>query len=159
MPNDNAERLEYAQIAYDNQRFALASRLWSEALAVDPNLVEDRREQHLYNAACAAALANDGKSRDEPPLDESTKTKLRSQALEWLKAELAIWSKLLDANPQSAPNLVRTLRHWQQDADLISIRDKPALAKLPAEEQKAFARLWDDVADLLKRAEGKGAKK
>ena len=39
--------------------------------------------------------------------------------------------------------------------DLAGIRDKAALAKLPAEEQKAFTRLWSDVAALLKRAEGK----
>ena len=39
--------------------------------------------------------------------------------------------------------------------DLAGIRDKAALAKLPAEEQKAFTRLWSDVAALLKQAEGK----
>jgi hypothetical protein len=38
---------------------------------------------------------------------------------------------------------------------LAGIRDKAALVKLPAEEQKAFTRLWADVAALLKKAEGK----
>jgi len=47
------------------------------------------------------------------------------------------------------------LKRWQWDRDLAGIRDKAALAKLPAEEQKAFTRLWSDVAALLKRAEGK----
>ena len=49
----------------------------------------------------------------------------------------------------------RTLRHWQQDTDLAGIRDAAALAKLPADEQKAFAQLWADVAALLKKAEEK----
>jgi hypothetical protein len=44
------------------------------------------------------------------------------------------------------------LQHWQQDADLASVRNKDALAKLPAEEQKAFTQLWADVAALLKKA-------
>ena len=46
----------------------------------------------------------------------------------------------------------QTLRHWQQDTDLAGIRDAAALAKLPADEQKAFTQLWADVAALLKKA-------
>jgi hypothetical protein len=45
------------------------------------------------------------------------------------------------------------MRHWQTDSDLAGIRDKAALDKLPAEERKAFARLWADVAALLKKAQ------
>jgi len=47
----------------------------------------------------------------------------------------------------------QALRHWQKDTDLAGIRDKAALAKLPAQEQKAFTQLWADVAALLKKAE------
>ena len=36
--------------------------------------------------------------------------------------------------------------------DLAGIRDAPALANLPADEQKAFTQLWADVAALLKKA-------
>ena len=45
------------------------------------------------------------------------------------------------------------MQHWQKDSDLAGLRDKEARAKLPAEEQKAFAQLWADVAALLKKAE------
>jgi hypothetical protein len=48
---------------------------------------------------------------------------------------------------------VLALTSWQNSSDLAGIRDAPALAKLPAEEQKAFAQLWTDVAALSKRAE------
>ena len=45
--------------------------------------------------------------------------------------------------------------HWQQDTDLAGLRDAAALAKLPADQQKACTQLWADVAALLKRAQEK----
>jgi hypothetical protein len=48
---------------------------------------------------------------------------------------------------------VRTLNRWQRDSDLAGIRDQAALDKLPADEKKAFAQLWADVAALLNKAE------
>ena len=50
---------------------------------------------------------------------------------------------------------MRKLSDWKQDSDLAGIRDAAALAKLPADEQKAFTQLWADVAALLKKAEEK----
>jgi hypothetical protein len=44
------------------------------------------------------------------------------------------------------------LRHWQKDTDLAGLRDKEAMAKLPAQEQKAFTQFWADVAALVKKA-------
>jgi hypothetical protein len=41
------------------------------------------------------------------------------------------------------------LRHWQQDPDLIGVRDKRPLAWLPVEERLAWHRLWAAVADAL----------
>jgi hypothetical protein len=73
-----------------------------------------------------------------------------------LKTELVVWDKLLASGPsQARPFIVGNLNHWQQDTDLAAIRDKAALAKLPADEQKVFTQLWTDVAALLKRAEEK----
>jgi WD40 repeat protein/serine/threonine protein kinase len=155
-PADNAERLTFAQIAYDWKRFAVATRFWAEALESDPKLGDDRQAQHRYNAARAAALAAAGQGKDEPPLDDAAKAKLRGQALDWLKAELTVWGKLLESGPhQARPTIVQTLSHWEKDTDLASIRDAAALAKLPADEQKAFSQLWADVAALLKKAEEK----
>jgi hypothetical protein len=47
------------------------------------------------------------------------------------------------------------MRGWQQDSDLADLRDPTSLAKLPAEERAACAKLWAEVAALLNRAEGK----
>ncbi len=49
---------------------------------------------------------------------------------------------------------MQTLWHWQEDSGLAGIRDAAALAKLPADEQKAFAQLWADVEELLTKADG-----
>ena len=43
--------------------------------------------------------------------------------------------------------------HWRRDSDLAGLRDAAALAKLPAEAQKAFAQLWAAVAATLQKAE------
>jgi eukaryotic-like serine/threonine-protein kinase len=152
-PRDNADRLTYAQAAYDLKHFAAAVRLWSEALASDPKLGDDRRFGHRYNAACAAALAAAGQARDEPPPDDTARAKLRGQALDWLKAELSAWTKLLESGPpQARPAILQNLQHWKQDTDLAGIRDVEALAKLPADETKAWRSLWADVDAILKRA-------
>jgi hypothetical protein len=42
---------------------------------------------------------------------------------------------------------VATVSGWNQDSDFAGIRDSGALAKLPTEEQKAFAQLWAEVGD------------
>src|SRR5262249_35092935 len=100
-----------------------------------------------------------GQGEDAGKLDDRERARLRKQALDWLKADLTAWSKLLDSGPhQARPSFVQTLRHWQKDADLAGLRDETPLAKLPAEEQKAWPQLWADVAALLKKAEAPAKK-
>jgi eukaryotic-like serine/threonine-protein kinase len=152
-PKDNAERLALAQRAYDTQRYATATRLWAGALESDPKLADNPQAGTRYNAACAAALAGCGKGKDNPPLDAAAKVKLRCQALDWLKAEHAAWSKILESGPpQARPVVAANLKHWNEDSDLAGIRDDAALAKLPQEELAACKQLWGDVDRLLKKA-------
>ncbi len=154
-PKDNAERLVFAQLAYDRKHFAASARLWREALETDPKFGDDQQAGQRYSAACAALLAAEGQGKDEPALDDAAKEKLRQQAHDWLKAELAAWTKLIESGPpQARETVIKTLSHWKQDTDLAGIRDAAALAKLPAEEQKAWRALWADVDSLLKRAGG-----
>jgi tetratricopeptide (TPR) repeat protein len=151
-PKDQTERLKLARRAYEKALHVVAARLWAEALAADPKLVDDRQAQHRYAAACAAALAGCGKGQDDPSADDAARAKLRRQALDWLKAELSIWSNLIDSGPpQARPTIAQTLKHWQEDTDLPGIRDPEELAKLPADERAAFQQLWDDVNALLAR--------
>jgi eukaryotic-like serine/threonine-protein kinase len=152
-PNDNTERLTFAQLARNRKSFAAAARLFAEALASDPKLGDDRRAQHRYNAAGAAALAAAGQGQNEPTPDDAAKAKLRRQALDGLRAELTAWTKLLETGPsQARPFIARTLDHWKQDTDLVGIRDADALAKLPADEREAWRSLWADIDALRNRA-------
>ncbi len=151
-PKDNAERLALTQRAYDTQRYATATRLWAGALEADPKLADNPQAGNRYNAACAAALAGCGKGKDNPPPDDASKVKLRRQALDWLNAELAAWSKILESGPpQARPVVASTLKHWKEDSDLAGIRDAAALAKLPQEDRAACKRLWGDVDGLLSK--------
>ena len=82
---------------------------------------------------------------------------LRKQALAWLNAEHAVWSKLLESDPTRArPLVAKIIADWQRDTDLACIRDKNELAKLPDAERTAFEQLWSDVEGLLtKTSRGK----
>src|SRR5262249_11262393 len=109
--------------------------------------------QHRYSAACAAALAAADQGKDEPRPDDAARAKLRGQALDWLKAELTSWAKMLDAgNPQTRPIVQQTLVHWTADADLAGVRDADVLAKLPEAERATWRSLWAEVEAVLARA-------
>jgi hypothetical protein len=154
LPKDNNERLAFAREAYNRKLTAVATRLWAEALEADPGLANDLRAAHRYNAACAAALAAAGQGEDAAQLDDRERTRLQKQALDWLRADLTLRTKQLESGPPADRAAAqRALLHWQKDPDLAGIRDKEALAKLPAEERAACAKLWADVAALLKKAE------
>ena len=88
-------------------------------------------------------------------LDGSERRALRRRALTWLRADLSAWARLFAEGEVGRSRLARIMAHWQKDADLAGIRDKEALDKLPAEEQKAFAQLWADVAALPKKTQEK----
>jgi hypothetical protein len=44
------------------------------------------------------------------------------------------------------------LQHWQNDADLESVRGKEAVAKLSEAERAPWQQLWADVEKLLQKA-------
>jgi len=152
-PANAAETLGFAQLCYNRKLHGSSARLWTEALQAEPKLAGDMQAQNRYNGACAAALAGSGQGKDDPPLEEPTKARWRRQAIDWLKADLAAWSKVLEKGPPAARQSVsQTLEHWKADSDLAGLREAAALAKLPEAEQKACRALWDEVDALLKKA-------
>jgi tetratricopeptide (TPR) repeat protein len=154
-PADAAEALGFAQLCYDRRLQGASARLWTEAFRAQPKLAEDMRAQLRYNAACAAALAGSGQGKDDPTLDESAKARWRKQALDWLKSDLAAWSKIpVSGPPQARQSVAQTLQHWKADLDLAGMRDPAALAKLPEAEQNACRALWAEVDALLAKARG-----
>ena len=127
-----------------------------QSLEVDPKLVEEKGLSLRYDAAWALALISAGSGKDVPPLDEFDRAKLRKHVLELLTAELALKERLFETGQREAKIFTATsLKHWQNDSDLASIRDEESLAKLSVDERKSFTRLWDDVAALHLKASTK----
>ena len=126
---------------------------WADALAADAKLVDDRQAAHRYNGACAAALAASGAGKDERSPDDTARAKLRQQTFDWLKAELAVWAKLLEsAVPEAKASIAQTLKHWQEDTDLAGVRGDKAIEALPEADRAALRTLWADVSALLEKA-------
>jgi serine/threonine-protein kinase len=153
-PAGPAECLELAAFCRSlKRRPAAAVRFYTEAFTAQPNLAADLRAAHRYHAAQAAALAGCGTGRDVPKPDTRERARLRAQALDWLRADLTAWQKLLPKAPdKTRVALGQELQHRQQDPDLTGVRDQAALAKLPEAERKEWAKFWDDVGALLVKA-------
>jgi tetratricopeptide (TPR) repeat protein len=152
-PADAQESLVLAQMCYDKKLQGAAARLWENAFETQSLLADDLSARNRYNAACAAAMAGAGQGKDDPPLDEAAKARWRKQAIDWLKADLAEWSKLLASGPsQVRQSISQTLQHWKADSDLAGLREEAALAKLPDDGRTACRALWAEVDALLKKA-------
>jgi serine/threonine-protein kinase len=153
-PHDNVERLALLGVCRFKNLNCASARLYAEALAADPKLVDDPYVSHRYNAACAAALAGCGLGEDAGTLSEAERGQLRTQARQWLADELAAVDKRTPgASAAQRARLQRTLRHWQANVDLAVLREPSALDKLPPAERQEWRVLWADVAVVLARTE------
>jgi serine/threonine-protein kinase len=151
-----SEQLEFAELCYWKQLFGVAAGFYDAAFAMQPELATKRNPVHRYKAAQAAALAGCGQGKDDPPLDEAARARWRGKALDWLTAELAMWTKeATSGKPDILAVTQRTLEQWQNERDFAGVRDVSAVAKLPAQEQCAWCQLWTDLAAVLKQAKQK----
>jgi tetratricopeptide (TPR) repeat protein len=157
-PASARERLNLAQLCHQDGKelFAAAAQFFLDSFAEEPRGAEQREPDLRYQAACVAALAGCSQGRDADSLDDKGRVKWREQALAWLRADLAVWTKQLDTGKQGERTAVRqSLQHWMADDDLAGVRDKDAIARLPEAEREAWRKLWADVQTILKRAENK----
>jgi hypothetical protein len=153
-PTSAGECLDLAELCVQKKWPAAAARLWARAFAIAGRLADDLQAGHRYNAACSAALAAAGQGLDAGQLPPGQRLALRRQALTWLRADLRAHQKQCKSGgPAEAARARAALRHWQNDPDLACLRDKDAVAKLPAEERATCEKLWADVAALLKKAQ------
>jgi serine/threonine protein kinase/Flp pilus assembly protein TadD len=150
------EHLGLAGLCVDKRRFAAAARHYSAAFAAEPKLAENLSPSHRQGAAICAVRAVCGLGEDAARLDEKERARLRQQALDWLRAELALWGKQLEGSPRSAPQVRQEMEGWQRYSDFAGVRDREALAKLPKAERDAWRKFWADVAATLARAQKKG---
>ncbi|HVS36202.1 MAG TPA: serine/threonine-protein kinase [Gemmataceae bacterium] len=152
-----------------------AARLYADAFTADPNLAEDLAAQCLrrtqrsgqkpggvlenlnsecrYPAVRCAALAGCGFGKDAAMLSEAERTRWRRQARNWLRADLALWDKMLSSDAPAARDLAeKMLRRWQIDPDLAGLREPGAMDALPADERAEWVALWREVGAALDRA-------
>jgi Flp pilus assembly protein TadD len=150
-PADADEGLLMAKVCNRMKHHTAAAKYYAAAFAAKPKLA-DELNTHRYSAACDAALAGTGRGEDAGNLDDTERSRLRWQALDWLRAEYAAVAKLGDAPPDRAKQR-RAVHDWQSDPDFAGVRDITALAKLPDAEAIAWLKFWADVDELLKRSE------
>jgi tetratricopeptide (TPR) repeat protein/serine/threonine protein kinase len=155
-PADTDETLAVARLCYFQKRYQAAARFYARGFAASPALANDLNKQHRYDAACSAARAACLKGEGAASLDE--RARLRKQALDWLRADLAVYARLTDeGNAQNRTAVQHRLRRWQQDPDFASVRGTQTLARLPKDERLAWQKLWADVAATQDRAGGNTA--
>ncbi len=130
--------------------YAAATRLYAKAFAAEPLIASDPRNTQLHRAARSAAKAGTGADTSGSPLSEAERARLRAQALDWLRSELAIWSQAAQSKRATDERVVRRmLRQWQLEPDLAGVRDPAALAKLPESERKGWQDFWQEVQRML----------
>jgi serine/threonine-protein kinase len=152
-PKNTAEQLALADLCQQYKKlYTAATRFYTAALAAKPPLPAPEQARHRYNAACSAALAAAGQGRDADKLDAREKTRLRRQALAWLRENLKQHNQEpADGDARALKELSKTLQDWRTDEDLASVRDPEALARLSETEQASWRQLWADVEGLLKK--------
>jgi len=144
---DNTERLELAKLCGEAGQAAAGARLYAEAIAADPTIVEDRVIRPRCYGAFLAACAGCERTRDDPPPNEAERARLRRQALDWLRGEMVTWIPMLEGGPSgNRRDAAAALRGWMNTHELAGVRDPKALEALPEDERKAWQALWDEAA-------------
>jgi eukaryotic-like serine/threonine-protein kinase len=146
-----AEWLDFARLCQAKKQYAAAVKCYERAFASNPLLVADSRNGGgRGKAARAAILAASGQGVEM--LDDAACSRLRQQALAWLRTDVQSWSRgLVTASPTYREEVRLSLETLQRDPALAAVRDETALAKLPPAERDAFRQFWATVSELLRR--------
>jgi serine/threonine-protein kinase len=171
-PEGNDERLALLAICQARGLYGVSARLYAEAFAADPGFAEastadclrraalerervDRvhvlKTEPRYLAARCAVLAGCGLGEDEPTLNDVARTNCRTQALNWLRADLAAWTKTLEGDSQVSRDLAKEmLTLWLAEPDLARLREPGAMINLSTQERQEWLQLWGQVRLALK---------
>jgi eukaryotic-like serine/threonine-protein kinase len=150
-PGSAGETLELASLCRRpyKQLYHASALLYRDAFTAEPKLADDLAQQHRRHAACAAALASADKGVDAAGASPKEQARLRRQALDWLRADLAAYTRLVEKGDRDARQVVQQrLTDWLGDADLASVREPQALKQLSPDEEATWRRLWADVDAL-----------
>src|SRR5262249_28040058 len=90
------EQLELAGVCVGKNQWAAAARHYSAAFAAEPKWAETLSLAHRQRAALCALRGGCGLGEDAARLAKRESARLRQEALDWLRADLALWVKKLD---------------------------------------------------------------
>jgi tetratricopeptide (TPR) repeat protein len=154
-PATPAEACEYAELCNQpfQKRYAAAARLFEVAFTADPKLADDMARSYRYSAACAAAKSARGDGVDVP-VDLAVRAALRSMALGWLRADLALHQKKA-ASPigSERKSAAMMLSWWLKDSDLSGVRPGLLRIGMAADDLAAWDSLWAEVKATLAEAQ------
>jgi serine/threonine-protein kinase len=145
-PAGAEEAASFARLAFARNRPEVAGRLWLRAFAASPDFAADLAAMNRFQAARAAVRAATEGDGELAGSGADSRADWRRQAVEWLRADLAASTAILNTGtaPQRAA-VARRLSRWQVDPALASIRDEPALSVLPEAERRSLRELWEAV--------------
>jgi hypothetical protein len=140
------------------RQYLAAQCFYSDAFTAEPQLADDLNTHPRYDAACAATLAGCGQGTDADKLNEKERARLRQQAIDWLRAHLKAYRRLMEKSAGKAgPMIAQKMQHWLQDNDFAGVRGTDALARLPEAERKEWQKFWEEVEALRQLAAKKSA--
>src|SRR5262249_6579157 len=106
------EQVEFAAFCRAHKRlYRTAARWVAGGFEASSELAEDLTAGHRYEAARAAARAGAGQGKDAAPPDGPERARWREQALDWLRADLALLRRHVDTE-EDHPALRQRLRGW-----------------------------------------------
>jgi hypothetical protein len=88
-----------------------------------------------YEAACAAVSAGSEAGSDGVDPGSDQRERWRSQARQWLRAELSDLSRNIRTNGWDRDRIRVVLEKWKRSPELGVVRSTEALASLPEKEQ------------------------
>ncbi len=143
-PNSIAAHMSLGNALRTEGRLEEAIDHFQQVLRLDPNLAIARAglSDTIADATHTALRAAARQSSEKGRTDESERTRLRLQALGWLRAGLQLAKSLRDSGERTGWSPAS----WQTDSALASVRDPAELAKFPAAERTQWQLLWADVA-------------
>jgi serine/threonine-protein kinase len=158
-PANDRERLTRAYLCLVKGHPAAAARLYAEAFAAHPELVQDVGTEPRWHALWAAALAGCGRGKDGKVLAEEDRRLWRTKTLAWLRAERESWGeKLKSDNPMQRISARANLGGWRSFRDLAPFREPAELQKLPEVERREWQAFWTSLEEMIRPRDLQGRK-
>lgn len=151
LPTDPEELLALADLCSkgDKRHYVAAVRCYRAAFAAQQWSFRERDDTRLQ-AAVAAVQAAAGRGEGAAGLDDKERTRLRTQALTWLKADLEDLRRALEATgPSLQPRLLLPLRRSLSCPGLAPVVDAQEADKLSEEERRAWKQYRTEATALL----------